>query len=97
MEHVTITKDGVGETKCEGPKADFHDANALLANPAWHRYFVRKLKARREGVSKELETLPSMDIIDFKVRQARIELLDELMGMPELDVKNLSKSAATGL
>lgn len=92
MIHNKITKAGFQGAKEDGGlEMDYQDACDLLAHPAWRRYWGRKLKAIRDDLSKELETLKSCDVIEFKQRQAKIELLDEIVRIPEIDVKNLRR------
>lgn len=86
----TITKAGFqGQRDDGGLELDYQDACDLLAHPAWRRYFVRKLLAKRDELKEELSTLESCDVIEFKKLQAKISLIGELVRIPEIDVKNL--------
>ena len=83
------TKHGTTVEVEAGRETDYNDACDLVASPAWKRYFLRKVAARRADLCKELVTLDSSDVTEFKKRQAKIEMIDELISIPDVDVRNL--------
>jgi hypothetical protein len=88
----TITKAGFqGQSDDGGLELDYQDACDLLAAPAWRRYFVRKLLAKRDSLKEDLAELDSCDVVEFKKRQAQIALIGDLVKIPEIDVKNLRR------
>lgn len=85
------TKNGTRQEAEQGTETDYNDACDLLASPAWRRYFLRKAGARRDELVKELVALESQDLADYKRIQAKIEMIDDLIRIPDVDFKNLRK------
>ena len=89
--HHTHNKNGFVDERGPNLEQDYEDACVLLSVPAWNRYWIRKLNEKRNLLSKGFESVESNDISEFKKIQAKIELLDEIIRIPAIDVKNLRK------
>ena len=87
------TKAGTVREVIPGTEQDYADASFLLASQEWHRYWLRKVEGFRQAIEQELVDLDSCDVIEFKKRQAKIEVLKEIVKIPHIDVANLGKSA----
>jgi hypothetical protein len=85
------TKAGTVREVIPGTEQDYSDASFLLASAEWHRYWLRKVEAFRKAIEQELVDLDSCDVVEFKKRQAKIEVLKEIVKIPNIDVANLGK------
>ena len=86
------TKSGTTVEPEAGKETDYNDACDLVASAGWKRYFTTRVRERRNDLVQELVALSSRDAIDFKAIQAKIEIIDDILRIPEIDIRNLRKA-----
>ena len=91
MIRQVITKSGVTVDIATTTETDYNDACSLLGSEVWKRYFERKLLARKDSLRKELETLQADSALPYRLLQARIQEIDEIINIPANDVRNLGR------
>jgi hypothetical protein len=85
----------------------FQDANDIIAltkRPEWDRYYLRRLKEKRDRAVRDAlvcERPSGMSLAEFDrllaMARARVALLDDILSMPDRDLNVARKDTKVGV